>query len=113
MSQGKRLSFYGSDAWKKTRSAYKKSVGGLCENCLRKGIYKPAEIVHHKIHLDDVQIENPEVALSWSNLEALCRDCHGEEHGASKRYKLDEFGRVIFKDEPTESISHSTDIQCR
>ena len=47
----------------------------LCEECLRKGIYKPAEIVHHVIELDPITIERPEIALSFDNLEALCREC--------------------------------------
>ncbi len=87
--------FYKSQAWKKTRAAYAASVGGLCEECLRKGEYKPGEIVHHKTHLTPENINNPAVSLSWSNLELLCRDCHGKMHGNQKRYKVDEFGRVI------------------
>ena len=72
--------FYKSKRWQTTRLAYLKSVGGLCEQCMKIGIYKPAEIVHHKIHLTPVNIHQPEVALSWGNLEALCRDCHRNEH---------------------------------
>ncbi len=88
-------SFYKSKAWKETRKAYAKSVGGLCERCLRRGEYKPGVIVHHKIHLDPENITNPEVALDWNNLELLCRDCHGEEHQKiTRRYRVDEMGRV-------------------
>lgn len=88
--------FYKSTAWKMTASNYAKSVGGLCEECLRRGIYRPAEAVHHKIHLTPTNIENPEIALDWNNLEALCRKCHAEKHAAPKRYSVDkETGRII------------------
>ena len=50
---------------------------------MRQGIYKPGEIVHHKIELDPITIENPEIALSFDNLELLCRDCHAARHEKS------------------------------
>ena len=89
--------FYFSPAWKKTREAYKKSVGGLCEICWAKGIVRPGEIVHHKIHLSPDNISDQNISLSWDNLQCVCRDCHARLHGEEKRYELDEFGRVIFK----------------
>ena len=67
-------SFYKSKAWQHTRSEYAASVGGLCEACLRKGLYKAGEIVHHKKELTPDNITDPTVALSWDNLELLCRD---------------------------------------
>jgi 5-methylcytosine-specific restriction endonuclease McrA len=88
-------SFYKSKRWQTTRLAYLKSVGGLCERCLKKGIYRPAVIIHHKVYLTAENINTPEVALSWDNLEAVCRECHEQEHtGDGKRYKVDENGRV-------------------
>jgi 5-methylcytosine-specific restriction endonuclease McrA len=90
--------FYGSRAWKSCRKAYKKSVGGLCERCLAKGLIVPATIVHHKIYIDEKNINNPAVSLNWDNLEALCEQCHADEHEKNaKRYKVDEFGRVTIK----------------
>ena len=87
--------FYKSVAWQKCRAAYAKSVGGLCERCLRKGLYVPGEVVHHKIHLTPENIGRPEITLDWNNLELLCRNCHGDEHQRLKRrYKVDAFGRV-------------------
>lgn len=89
--------FYSSTAWKETRKAYAKSKANLCEICLSKGIYKAGEIVHHKIHLDPVNINDPSVSLNWDNLQLVCRDCHAQIHDSKKRrYKLDELGRVIF-----------------
>lgn len=87
--------FYKSKAWQHCRDSYVKSVGGLCEQCLKRGLYVPGEIVHHKIHLTPENIHDPGVALSWDNLVLLCRDCHADEHRkVLKRYTVDEFGRV-------------------
>jgi 5-methylcytosine-specific restriction endonuclease McrA len=90
--------FYHTQAWKKTREAYIKSVGGLCERCLAKGLIVPATMVHHKIYISPENINDTSVTLNWDNLEALCTDCHAEEHAKeSKRYKVDEFGRVTVR----------------
>lgn len=86
--------FYKSKAWKDCREAYARSKGGLCEKCLKEGRYTPGEIVHHKIHLDPVKFLDPSISLCWDNLELLCRKHHAEEHGSTKRYKVDEAGRV-------------------
>lgn len=73
--------FYSSKRWQDTRNAYAKSKHHLCERCLAQGLFSPGEIVHHREHLTPTTIENPEIALSWDNLELLCRRCHAEEHG--------------------------------
>lgn len=87
--------FYSSKAWRDCRRAYAKSKGGLCERCLSRGIYKPGEIVHHKVYITPENIQDPAVTLSWDNLELVCRDCHAQEHdGLKKRYKVDGMGRV-------------------
>lgn len=91
-------SFYKSKAWKNCRDAYMKQAGGLCEDCLAKGIYTPAEIVHHIIPLDEKTITDPSIALNPALLKAVCRECHAAEHGAKqRRYNLDELGRVTVK----------------
>ena len=87
--------FYLSKAWRNTRDAYLKSVGGLCEDCLEKGIYNAAEEVHHVKFITPGNINDPSVTLAWSNLRALCRECHRRRHTKKNlRYKVDEFGRV-------------------
>lgn len=88
--------FYSSVAWKACRESYKKSVRGLCEVCLRKGIYKPGEIVHHKKHITPDNINDPTVTLAFDNLQLVCRDCHADLHkDRSKRYKVDALGRIV------------------
>ena len=78
--------FYSSKAWQECRNEYIKTVHYLCENCMRKGIYKPAEIVHHKIELTPMNIDNPELTLGFDNLEAVCRECHSEYHDIHSRW---------------------------
>lgn len=87
--------FYKSKAWQRCRASYLKQAGGLCEQCLARGIYKPGEIVHHRIHLTSDNISDPSVTLNPNNLELLCRDCHAIAHKPEKRFKVDEMGRVI------------------
>ena len=90
---------YKSKAWQRTREAYLKKAGGLCEVCLKKGLYRPGEIVHHIVPLTPENIENPEMTLAFSNLQLLCRDCHGKMHErVVKRYTVDELGRVSCRD---------------
>ena len=100
--------FYKTKAWKSCRAGYMASVGGLCERCLRNGLYVPGTIVHHKIHLNPDNMTDPNILLDWSNLELLCRDCHKDEHQQEQRqgtqnantkyrlrYRFDDFGNVI------------------
>ena len=86
--------FYFSQAWKDCRNGYLKSVGGLCERCLKRGIYKPAEIIHHKVFLTPSNIDDPTITLNWGNLTALCRDCHAEVHGRQRRYTVNPDGSI-------------------
>lgn len=86
---------YKSKAWKACRDGYLKRAGGLCEECLSRGIWRPAEIVHHIVEVTPENIDDPRVALNWENLQAVCRECHAEKHGArQRRYTVDEVGRV-------------------
>ena len=88
--------FYKTSAWVSVRNAYMKKAGYLCEKCLEKGLIKTGEIVHHKIFLDETNINNPEITLNMDNLELLCRDCHAAVHekAKGKRYKVLDDGTV-------------------
>ena len=93
-------SFYKSKQWQKYRETYLKSVGGLCERCRKNGRINPAKIVHHRIFLNQSNINDPTITLNWHNLEAVCKECHEEIHAncgrkQTKRYIADEFGHVI------------------
>lgn len=79
-------------------------MGGLCEQCLKKGIYTPGEIVHHSnTHVTPDNVDDPEVTLSFNNLELLCRDCHAKVHEEmyghdARRYVVDERGNVVARE---------------
>ena len=85
--------FYTTRAWKKCRAAFLQDRGGLCEKCLAKGLIVPAVHVHHKVHLTPENLSDPNVALSWGNLMALCEECHQEEH-RTKRWRCDAMGHI-------------------
>lgn len=68
--------FYKSTAWKKCRDSYYKFRHGLCERCT----VRTGKIVHHKNYITPENIKDPEITLSFSNLELLCQDCHNREH---------------------------------
>lgn len=83
--------FYDTPAWKSCRDAYMKCCGGLCERCKVEGKIVPADIVHHKEHLNELNFRDPAVAYNFENLEALCQTCHNKEHGGEhidKRWKF-------------------------
>ena len=88
--------FYKTAAWVAVRNEYARRAGHLCERCMSRGLIRPGEIVHHKIFLDESNINNPEVTLNMDNLELLCRECHAEIHDKAKgkRYKVLEDGTV-------------------
>ena len=67
--------FYNSTAWRRLSRAFLLSKCYICERC-----GKPADIAHHKKHLNPSNIHNPDISLNPANLEALCIDCHNTEH---------------------------------
>lgn len=83
-------SFLHSTPWLTCRDGYIQERiridGGLCEVCRTNLGY----IVHHKIHLTPVNIQDPEVALNWENLSYECKHCHDqhEGHGVGHRTSL-------------------------
>lgn len=70
-----RVAFYHSKQWKATQAAYMAMSHGICERCGR-----AAKIVHHKVHINEQNINDPTVTLNFDNLEALCQECHNAEH---------------------------------
>lgn len=76
--------FYESPEWRRCKEAYLKKVNHLCERCLSKGLYIPAQIVHHKTYLTAENFGDASLMYGFDNLEALCLACHNDEHGKSK-----------------------------
>ena len=91
--------FYKTKDWKKVRDLYREKAGGLCEVCWANGLIVPGVIVHHKIHLDESNINNPDITLNMDNLQLVCRDCHAEIHSkhGDRRYLIDKDGTVKIK----------------
>jgi 5-methylcytosine-specific restriction endonuclease McrA len=55
-------------------------------------------IVHHRVHLNPMNVQEPSISLCYDNLELLCMDCHNREHFGEKikkRYEVDEDGHII------------------
>lgn len=92
--------FYNSKVWRLCRKAYIESVNGLCELCAKKGKCTPGFIVHHKIELTPTNINDPNVALNFDNLEYDCLDCHNrltmtKHNCAADGLMFDENGNLI------------------
>ena len=96
--------FYDSQLWQDTRELALKRDKYLCQMC-----NKPAVHVHHKIHLNESNVDQVEVALNLDNLISLCHSCHDQmhrgEHGKGRiahegeeyNYTFDENGYLIPK----------------
>lgn len=63
-------------AWKRIRDSYA-HAHPLCEECLKKNIYKATEEIHHKLPLSQGGTHDRE------NLIALCKECHARIHAKS------------------------------
>ena len=90
--------FYSSKTWQDCRNNYGAMRGWLCEDCLKRGIYKPGKEVHHIEELTPMNIHRPEIALNFDNLVLLCKECHKARHNdktKGRRYTIGENGEVI------------------
>jgi len=96
--------FYNSQNWKRTRASYYSFRRGQCERCMQEfnegkrslADIQPGFIVHHKDYITPENLSDPTIALSFDNLELLCKDHHNKEHKAKgKRYSFDAEGNVI------------------
>ena len=103
----KREAFYKSVTWIDCSRSYR-NAHPLCERCLAKHIITPAADTHHKIKLMEENIDRPEIVLNWDNLEALCLNCHKNEHNMERkekkqfgrRWRVDEAGDVVLVGSP-------------
>lgn len=94
MAQDYAKSFYDSAAWRKTQRSYMVSRHYICERC-----GSLARIVHHKTYITPKNIHDPNITLSWDNLEALCMECHGREHnlicGCAEGLRFNSNGELV------------------
>jgi len=110
MSKDQQSAFYKTKAWKKCREAYLRYKGGLCERCLASGLVTPAEIVHHRIHINPTNVKDPKVLLDWENLQCVCRDCHAALHPemyqkTARRFTIDKNGHVESREREADARS--------
>ena len=73
--------FYNGTRWHKLKEL-KLGRDPLCEECKRQGRPKLAQHVHHLIPRKRM----PELSYVLSNLESLCRSCHGKETAREKTW---------------------------
>ena len=66
-------------SWARIRAAFLQA-NPLCELCKRDGRLAPAGLVHHKARLTDGGTND------WSNLQALCQECHSRLHAEQGDY---------------------------
>lgn len=89
------ISFYNCKKWINCKNAFMASKNYICERC--GGL---AYIVHHIKHITPSNIDNPNITLSWDNLQALCLDCHNAAHGSGEAcidgVSFDHNGNVIY-----------------
>ena len=72
--------FYICHAWLHLRAEVLKEQHNECQRCKDKGLFVPATTVHHK----QTVRRAPWLALTKSNCQALCDECHYEIHHGNK-----------------------------
>ena len=70
--------FYQSRRWRSLR-ALKLQKDPLCEECMRKGVLVPAQMVDHI-----VPINKGGAPLDLNNLQSLCNHCHAVKTARDK-----------------------------
>lgn len=106
MSYGARRYFYNSKLWNDVRKNIWIKQNLLCAICGKPvyvdGIseYLPKEkrrigIVHHKIWLDNNNINDDNITINEENLIGVCKACHEQIHHANKSCRKD----MMFDDE--------------
>ena len=66
-------------AWKKIKTAFL-TANPLCVICKASGKLTPAAVAHHKIKIAEGGTND------WSNMEALCLECHSRLHAKDGDY---------------------------
>ena len=86
--------FYGSTEWKKVRAIKLRQSHYVCERC-----GKPYGMVHHKIHLTESNVDDPDISINLDNLIVLCEDCHNKEHFSKhkeRKMSFDSNGDIVW-----------------
>lgn len=125
MSSGARRYFYNSKLWNNVRKNVWLKQNLLCSVCGKPvyvdGIsdYLPKEkrrtgIVHHKIWLDNNNLDDDNVTINENNLIGVCFACHSAIHSGTgvtrKEVQFDDEGNLIPRE---QTLKNHTQISCK
>ena len=83
-NSAKIIKFYHSSLWTKARQHKLEISRGICERCGGVSLE-----VHHKVPLEDENVDNPTVAIRMNDLELLCSSCHDAVRHESRGVRQD------------------------
>ncbi|WP_370852269.1 HNH endonuclease signature motif containing protein [Megasphaera elsdenii] len=96
-------SFYWSTAWLSFSAMIRQQRFHVCELC---GAPNSSE-VHHLVHINKDNINDPATTLNADNVMLLCRSCHHAVHERGKykarRTTFDASGNIVGVKEPSSS----------
>lgn len=73
--------FYASKRWRDLRNVLIIQRHGICDRCgLDCSTDTSQLIAHHKKHLTDETLKDPNIAVNPDNIEILCPHCHALQH---------------------------------
>ena len=73
--------FYASRRWRELRERLVIERRGICDRCGKDFSDDTSKLVaHHKEHLTDETLKDPNVAVNPDNVEILCAHCHALQH---------------------------------
>lgn len=100
--------YYNSKSWRLLRKFYYERHP-LCEECLKHGVVRPAEEIHHKrpFLTGTTDEERWSLLLDENNLYSLCRSCHDKLHLKAKRYKLNCIDNLTEKEYEEDIYNYS------
>lgn len=100
--------FYKSKEWQNVRNLVKCRALGICEICEK----AKGKEVHHLVHLNEWNINNPDITLNQAKLVLLCRDCHAKIHNSVNGkfiHEFDDEGNLINIIDVEEKILRNID----
>ena len=80
--------FYASKRWKELREMLIIQRHGRCDRCGKDFSTDPGGLIaHHREHLTDETLKDPQVAINPDNIEIVCPKCHAHYHAYKGRTK--------------------------
>lgn len=86
------LYYYNSKHWKNLRNRYY-TAHPICEECFAKGVYRPAQDIHHIKPFMTGKSEDQRwtLLLDENNLQALCKEHHLTKHSNNDNKPLSSY----------------------